>query len=328
MLADSNNNTITDNNNNITQITSRVVLIFNINDIEKFKNQKYMMLYTIGDNNNIINNNNEKCKNIIIQKLNVPSLESIINMMKEIDNYLNQSPLNFIIFLSLSSLSLSSIERSIFISLLYLLHIGKFTDPLSLLNHNEIYKPKIPSFIRYIYYYHHLLKTNIPINIHRYRLKFIRINTIPYYTNDISEGGCHPYIIIETIGNNGNNDIIYNQKLTNPETIKSYKNNIDRCININFDNIFIHLQGDICMKFYNNLCSNFMFKICFHTAFLSNDKYLKFERKVIDFVNEDDDLNNFNINRNHRIFDKDFNIEIFVSKAVDNLNNDCDKKEN
>jgi uncharacterized protein YkwD len=25
------------------------------------------------------------------------------------------------------------------------------------------------------------LKTNIPINIHRYRLKFIRINTIPYY---------------------------------------------------------------------------------------------------------------------------------------------------
>ena len=82
------------------------------------------------------------------------------------------------------------------------------------------------------------------------------------------------------------------------------------------------------MKFYNNLYNTFMFKICFHTAFISNDKYLKFERKVIDFVNEDDDLNNFNINRNHRIFDKDFNIEIFVSKAVDNLNNDCDKKEN
>ena len=306
--------------NKVEQITSRVYLIFDPISINKFKNQKYMMLWNIGDNRD--SNENDNKKNIKIQNLQVPSLESIINLMQEIDNYLNQNPLHYLVFLSLSSLSssLSSIERGTLICLLYILHIGKFTDPSNLLTKNNIHQITIPSFIRYIYYYHHLLRNDIPICIKRYRLKFIRITTIPYYTNNISGGGCSPYIIIENI-RNGNNEIIYNQKIANPDTIKSYKSS-DELINMRFENIFIHLHGDICISFFNNECSSFMFKVCLHTAFVSNDKYLKFERKTIDYVYEDKDLDDFNMNRNHRIYHKDFCLEMFFSKAVDNLNND------
>jgi phosphatidylinositol-3,4,5-trisphosphate 3-phosphatase/dual-specificity protein phosphatase PTEN len=159
----------------------------------------------------------------------------------------------------------------------------------------------IPSQIRYIYYYEHLLKTNFKYpaynNLSVCKITKIKIYTVPKF--HMLSNGCTPYFKINVRNpnkrNNEDSDIkkIYDYKKKNK--LVQYNDNIPY-IEFKVDNV--EVKGDVRIDFLNktSMGHDKMFKFWFNTFFLSNDGILSIKKSMLDKAFKDKDNKNFDPN--------------------------------
>lgn len=171
--------------------------------------------------------------------------------------------------------------------------------------HNAI---STPSQIRYLYYFENMLRSN-SFQTYTYRITHIRIHTVPNFDPAISGGGCDPYVVVKTLTRVTHTKwkpkLVFNQ-LKEKAPIRKY-NAVDDEINIDLSPYFVEVRNDVSITIFDKDDdeSEKMCKVWFHTAFIDSN-YLVFEKEFTDKAVFD---------KKHRLFSKDFRIELFLHRV-------------
>lgn len=177
----------------------------------------------------------------------------------------------------------------------------------------------IPSQWRYIHYYHHMRKHKISTQA-EYRVTHVRMNTVPYF--DLG-GGCNPYFKVFLMWMDApgrlQEEEIFNSSKTIQQNRPMRMRSTDKVVDFDCSSVEpgLVLSGDVKIVFYDAKTLSTHDKMChfvFHTGFITRE-YLCFEKDVIDKACKD---------KEHSIFSKDFQIELFFVKVQDRLSSTAD----
>lgn len=151
----------------------------------------------------------------------------------------------------------------------------------------------IPSQIRYVYYFEHLLKGSLvyPKNPPACTISKIKMYTIPKF--NLLSSGCTPFFKIL------NQDTTYNYKENNK--VVSYNDTLPF---VEFYVGNLPVFGDVKIEFLNKTTMGYdkMFTMWFNTVFLPNDGILTVKKSMLDKACKD---------KENKYFDSNFKIEIY-----------------
>jgi phosphatidylinositol-3,4,5-trisphosphate 3-phosphatase/dual-specificity protein phosphatase PTEN len=192
----------------------------------------------------------------------------------------------------------------------YLLYINLFSNPedaLRFYGHMRTLNGKgvtIPSQIRYVYYFSHILKNNLsfPLVSPILLINKIKLITVPRFSLGSKST---PYFKIF------NDNSEYNFKKHNE--LQTYKN--EAFIEFKINNFSV--GGDVQIIFYNKntIGKDKMFSLWFNTYFAQSDGVLIFKKSMLDKACKD---------KNNALFDSSFRMEIYYMildsnfKVIDN----------
>lgn len=199
----------------------------------------------------------------------------------------------------------------------YLLHAGICTtaeDALSRFAHERTQNGKgvtIPSQIRWVHYYEQLLRREEVLS-YTYRITHIRLVTVPNFDPAITGGGCDPYVIVKVLdqGMDGTwkEKTVFNMIKEIRRAQKYYPS--DKYCDLDLTPFNLCVRGDVKLLFFDQDQYTSDDKMChlwFNTAFVERN-YLVFDKTVVDRACKD---------KNHRTFDQEFKIEIFLHRVED-----------
>jgi hypothetical protein len=234
-------------NQSFVQINSRLIIFGSLytgtalQDIQHYlaenvSNVNYFRIYNFSDESDY--NIEQDLPNV----LNIPliagvpcSIEQLIQIITNMDTFLTTDPQNIILVhskrgcnranfiagcLLLHSFSSSKISVSQIIENLQL----QRTQQLTLSSSSSSSILTIPSYIRYLYYYDHLLRCDLLYTM-SYRLKAVKLHGIPRCSTSILNPTCTPVLVIYSIQSNNptNNN---NSLLSGTQSASSNNNNI------------------------------------------------------------------------------------------------------
>ena len=307
-------------NLNISFITDRILIMANpyhndqLANVRKFfevKLEGKYRIYNLSDEDEFnIEQDLEHVYNLPFQEGTICPLEKLIPSLVSIDSYLMQNIDSYIIFHSKGGTGRCGLVTSCL-----LLHLGIVRTAMDAvqmtLSGRGSSSLTIPSQIRYVFYYEMLLRID-RLPLQSFKLHTIRLNTIPRCSASIVSAGSSPSISIFSWAkdDDGNwiSKLIYNQTDdSNPVNVtKKLKNGVDRHAEVNLTENNILMRGDICIVVHSE--GEKIGQLFFNTSFVEKN-YLCFEKFQIDVANMD---------KYHRVYDKDFSIEILIEKIIDN----------
>lgn len=174
-----------------------------------------------------------------------------------------------------------------------------------------------PSHIRYVYYYEALLRSE-GIQCHTYKIKHIRLHTVPSFSPSLINCGCTPSVHISLLSCENNSNIssknehkYYPKQIFSLEKsmgiipMKHYSSETDLYIDFSLELYNIHIRNDVCLNIFSD--HEKMCQLYFHTGYIK-DNYLSFEKCHIDMASDD---------VFHYTFDANFKIEITFESLPD-----------
>jgi hypothetical protein len=203
----------------------------------------------------------------------------------------------------------------------YLLHSGVFTSAGKAIDFiNKQRRPDTvdaltcPSQIRYVYYYEALLRSEA-VQCGTYRVKHIRLRTIPSFSSSLVDCGCSPTVSFSLLArpaSSGQSNLPWYPKhvFSQAERLgdvkpRHYSTERDVLIDLPLERYNVVVRGDVCLHLFSE--GEKMCQLYFHTAFVK-DNFLSFEKLQIDMACDD---------VFHYTFDAAFKIEICLEPVAD-----------
>ena len=172
-----------------------------------------------------------------------------------------------------------------------------------------------PSYARYLLYYEKAIYSST-VQMHAYRIDYIRMVTVPNFLASLTESGCYPHIYIDAL--EPLEDRTYEMRTLfsslppgvepeNASFVPSCEPEIlfpvsDEDPDGSEDEMVIQAEGDIRVQLYSG--TELMAQFWFNTAFVERN-YLVFGKEVLDYASSDD---------SHTLFSPDFKLEVFLHR--------------
>jgi len=248
---------------------------------------------------------NGSCATFGFEDHNPPPLELIQSCCKDVHDYLSADPKRVAAIHCKAGKG-----RTGLIICCYLMYAGiceTATQALELYARARTMDGKgvtIPSQIRYTYYFSQLLR-NPSVKPLTYRLRHIRMHTVPNF--DVG-GGCDPYFDLRRRRKDGTVVRVFDYK----DRVKKIKNYMprDKIIDMALDEFDIRFSGDVRIVFwdYDRVGTpDKMFHVWLNTGFVDNE-YLCFAKDYIDGASSD---------KHNKSFEPEFKMELFLDLAED-----------
>lgn len=215
----------------------------------------------------------------------------------------------------------TGLGRSSLVAACYLLHSGVCTSAAKAIEFvNKKRRPQAldaitcPSQIRYVYYYEALLRSD-SIQCGTYRIKHIRVRTIPSFSSSLIDCGCSPTVNVSLLSRPSSNSIVnppwYPKRVfcqansLGEVAARHYSVERDAVIDLPLERYNVLVRGDVCVCLFSE--GEKMCQLYFHTGFIK-DTCLTFDKGHIDMAASD---------TFHYTFDANFKIEICLEPVVD-----------
>lgn len=205
----------------------------------------------------------------------------------------------------------------------YLVHSGRCNNADEALFHFGEERTKngkgvtIPSQMRYVHYYEHLLRRGGAVDSPTMKITHIRLVTVPNFDSGILGDGCDPYFQVLMYWLDDHLQVkkkgIFDYK-KRVKKIKHYKTD-EKYIDFELEAFNLLIKGDVKLMFYDKAGyqgDDKMFHVWFHTAFVASN-YLCFEKSVLDKACKD---------KENKRFDPGFKLEIFLHRVDEDVDVD------
>jgi phosphatidylinositol-3,4,5-trisphosphate 3-phosphatase and dual-specificity protein phosphatase PTEN len=300
----------------LTYITERIIAMgFPANNLEKFYRNAMSEVQRFFDKRH---NKHYKVYNLCSERVypedsffeqayypfndhEAPPINILIPFCKDVHDFLSKDPQNVVAIHCKAGKG-----RTGTMICAYLLYSGLFKTAEENLKFYGFMRTKngkgvtIPSQIRYVYYFEHILKANInhEINGPTVLITKIKLHTVPKFSRGSK---CTPYFKIE----NANSE--YNYKKNNK--LETYKN--EAIIELKVNNF--SALGDVKISFFNKstIGKDKMFTFWFNTFFLPNDGVFMIKKSMLDKACKD---------KHNEIFEPNFKVEIQYIILDENFN--------